>query len=442
MHKVERKAPKYAEICETGLEWNYLVWQAEDAWEEYGIIEMLQETANAGQAVALAETRLETCLKAVQNAQKLCGIDPKTLKRDPAKQKLDEKEVWAKVQSIALRSRPTFEKEIPDLIKFVQNFSGGLENPKFIHSVISYQRTLQCPRIIPGHILAAVSGCLLGADGRSCNEFRLDCIRAMLGATDKYAENGAQKMFITSDFHNKFGGKKKATLVVQANQMKEIGIALVAEHAPAGFVNPALQSALDLFGIRLVHYVGEKPDTTRGVFTSMHDIGYAFVQDLSNLLNKQIESPWAPSAKAKQEEEKAKKTGSTGAASFGQDGHVNRVEHLAGLGMKAKVTVNLKETQRVEWAIVEVTDDAVKLISNDTKDEKVIDTASFMKAVLAKAVTFPKSVSGKEDQMSVDSVTAHHMQSPLGRGVRGGGIGAMVTPGAPAGGGACVDNVP
>ena len=383
-NKINQKAPKFATVCHTGFEWNYLLWQAEDAFEPYGLIECLQETANAGQAVAMPETRLEACLKAVQNAQKACGIDPKTGVRDDKAQKMDENKVWEKVEKIATRGKPEFVKEIPDLIKYVRALSGGLNNPKYIQAVVSYQRSLQNPRIIYGHILASVAEALLGPDGRGCTEFRIDCIRAMLGASDKYSNNGVQSLFISTDFTVNF--KKKNVLVEQANKMKDVGIALVAEHAGAAANHAVVQSALDLFGIRLVHYVGEKPDPLKGVFGSMHDIGYTFVQDLATLLNKEIQSPWAPSAKLKNKDvdEAPKKTG---VLTFDNAGKLNRVEQLVNLGAKKDAMLQLKDESK--WRIVALTDDSVEL-SGDKGAKKMLDTASCLKGLLGKEIKFIK----------------------------------------------------
>ena len=41
--------------------------------------------------------------------------------------------------------------------------------------------------------------------------------------------------------------------------------------------------ALNLFGIRMVHHVIQRPDPARGSWGSMHEIGYKFAQDIANL---------------------------------------------------------------------------------------------------------------------------------------------------------------
>ena len=64
---------------------------------------------------------------------------------------------------------------------------------------------------------------------------------------------------------------------------------LLAEHGVER--SPPIQTALDLFGIRLVHHVLQKPDASRGTWASLHDIGHAFVQDIANLSGITFTSP-------------------------------------------------------------------------------------------------------------------------------------------------------
>ena len=72
--------------------------------------------------------------------------------------------------------------------------------------------------------------------------------------------------------------------------MKGRGMELLAEHGVER--SPPIQTALDLFGIRLVHHVLQKPDASRGTWASLHDIGHAFAQDIANLSGITFASPW------------------------------------------------------------------------------------------------------------------------------------------------------
>ena len=57
-------------------------------------------------------------------------------------------------------------------------------------------------------------------------------------------------------------------------------------------VTPPIDTALNLFGIRMAHHVLRKPDATRCIFNTMHDIGHAFTKDIANLIGKPFASPW------------------------------------------------------------------------------------------------------------------------------------------------------
>lgn len=73
-------------------------------------------------------------------------------------------------------------------------------------------------------------------------------------------------------------------LLILADKIKTRALELLTEQR--ALVTMPIRTALDLFGIRLVHQVLQKPDETRSVFKSMHGIGHAFAQGIPNLIGK------------------------------------------------------------------------------------------------------------------------------------------------------------
>ena len=61
---------------------------------------------------------------------------------------------------------------------------------------------------------------------------------------------------------------------------------------------PLVAVVLNTLGVRLVHHVFKKQDPRTPKFNALHDVGHRFVQDLADVANQQIMSPWAPSAKS------------------------------------------------------------------------------------------------------------------------------------------------
>jgi tryptophan synthase alpha subunit len=367
LHKVMQLRPEYARVCEEGFEWDVLVWQAEDAFSP-GIVELLQEAGNAGHGIGKAETRLEVCLKMHGKAQKLLSQP-----NPPA-------DVWDHVEREASRAKSTFASEIPELRKFVEKFAGG---SKAVHleQFVSFQRTLKHPRIVQGSYLAAIAGAVLGTDGRGCNNFRVDLIKAMMSASDKFADKeGKQTLFSSvAELNKKLGDKKVQAMIQMADKMKAQGAEKVKDML-IGASRPHVQTALDLFGIRLIHLVTLKPDSLRGKFNSLHDVGHTFVQELSNITGTTLQSPWVNKPASNDASSSTAAPQKATMTQFSSSGVVNRVAELASSGVVVSAHVQRKSDQ-LKFKVDAVSDDKVVLRrGEDTTD---IDTGAFLKGVLS-----------------------------------------------------------
>ena len=77
---------------------------------------MMQETGNAGQAIARCVSRMQLILQIREIAARLDKLHP-------------GQDWWERVQREALRAGSIFGDEIESVIAFVREMSSGLENP-------------------------------------------------------------------------------------------------------------------------------------------------------------------------------------------------------------------------------------------------------------------------------------------------------------------------
>ena len=138
-------------------------------------------------------------------------------------------------------------------------------------------------------VLAAIAETALGEDGFGAVPSRQDLIKAMLSASDKYARNGMQTLADVSFIKTTL--PKKNNDVIQANKMKAVALNLL-EKQHVQMTVPAIRHALNSFGIRLAHYVLQKPDPTRGTWNALPEIGVAFSRDIANITGSEFPCPW------------------------------------------------------------------------------------------------------------------------------------------------------
>ena len=280
LHKIRQLRPEYAAEVEQGFEWDVVPHEVDKAFN--GLILLLQEAANAGQAVARSETRLTVALK-------IHSIALQYFRN--AEAGLSEEDIWKMVATASSRSSE-FSCEIADLVTFVRKQAGGIEIPVKLNRLVSFVRKFK-PKIVTGAALAAVATAVLGEDGNGCQQFREDLVFAMHAASDKYTDTrGMQNVFTIPRDVQRIQDKGHS-MVLLADKIKTMALEIKEREGAHG---AAVSEALDLLGIRLVHHALMKPDPSRGTFVSMHDIGHAFVQQLADLTGKSVASPWEKGA--------------------------------------------------------------------------------------------------------------------------------------------------
>ena len=112
LRRLQEAQPAYAHAVTHGISWDVLRWPAEDAFP--WLPELLQESGNAGQQIARGESRLEVMLKIMEIAKRNVRLG-----KDP----------WDDVELQAARGGLSFKDELPGLIAFVKDLSGGLDDP-------------------------------------------------------------------------------------------------------------------------------------------------------------------------------------------------------------------------------------------------------------------------------------------------------------------------
>jgi len=283
LHKIERLQPEYARVIEKGFQWYVLIWQAEEEFP--GLVDLIMETANLAQQQTMDETRMQLALKISSSAEHLIAMAEAELGLGKPCATIDE--IWATAERVALRGSPKFADEVPDLVKYVRLMAG--EHATLLKELVSFAKTLKKPRVVTGQMMAAIACADLGPDSHGCIKFRQDLIKAMVGASDKYtnrvgAQNLAEVAALKGILH------KSHDMAMLADKMKTIAFDILEKQSVQ--LTVPINTALDLFGIRMAHHVLQKPDPSRGIYKSMHDIGHAFTKDIANLIGKPFASPW------------------------------------------------------------------------------------------------------------------------------------------------------
>ena len=87
-----------------------------------------------------------------------------------------------------------FLLEFPQLLEAVRLFAGSATDPFHLHRFRDFVRTLKSERIIRGELWSAVARVQVNGIPHSASRFRLACLFAMAGASDKYAVGTEQQL--------------------------------------------------------------------------------------------------------------------------------------------------------------------------------------------------------------------------------------------------------
>ena len=191
---------------------------------------------------------------------------------------------WDKVRQEAIRSGSPFASEIDGLTEFVKELSGGLEDPVFLNEFKAFCKQLKTEQIIRGVMCNAVAKLKIGTEGNAAF-FRIAAMKAMASASDKYSRGEEQALFKTSDL-SAFASDKEKAMVMSCESFL-LKVREVAQKE--GLRAEMWDTIVGLADVRMIHYIANKPDQYRGTFQSLGAIGYAFVQEMAQMLKKEIQ---------------------------------------------------------------------------------------------------------------------------------------------------------
>lgn len=360
--RLREAQPLYAAAASEGIVWDVFKWQFIEAFPF--VPSLAQEAGNAGHGTAKAESRLEVMLK-------IAGSAKKRMQKDP-----NHKIPWHSVQREACRgSGSTYKHEIPDLCTYVQELSGGIENPWALYELRDFCRHLKHVNVVRGNVAAALATVKIGKEG-SAPLFRLACMKAMSSASDKYSKGDEQQLLKTSDITS-LTADKKAQIVMQGEaalvKLREIANTLGLSSETA-----AWSTAIGLADVRVVHFVFNKPDSSRG-------IGHAFIgniacecwQALCTATGKTCPCPFQQKRSDTAAAPSDQKPDTTVKRYDQQGTWTNQVEVLNGKGFKKGVTVyNRQEGETSLYVIQELSGQKVKLKKGSV--ERTINAQEFM----------------------------------------------------------------
>ena len=369
LSRLQEAQPIYAGAVNEGIVWDVFKWQFIHAFPF--IANLAQEAGNAGHGAAKSESRLEVMLKIAAAAKKKMSSAPHL--GIP----------WDSVQREACRgSGVSYKHEIPDLCTYVQELSGGIENPWALYELRDFCRHLKKVNVVRGIAAAALAKVSIGKEG-SAPLFRLACMKAMCSASAKYSKGDEQILLKPQDIAL-LTADKRAQIVMQAEtalaNLRQVAIQLGLSHETA-----AWSTTIGLADVRVVHFVFNKPDEARGIgHAYIANIGFDCWQTLCNTTGKTVPCPFQPkrvqtSATASQSEQKPDTT----VKQYDQQGNwTNQVAVLEAKGFKTGAAVyNVKDGDAVVYDITSIDGGKVKIKSG--LKECIKDAEDFLRGKFA-----------------------------------------------------------
>ena len=369
LSRLQEAQPIYAGAVNEGIVWDVFKWQFIHAFPF--IANLAQEAGNAGHGAAKSESRLEVMLKIAAAAKKKMSSAPHL--GIP----------WDSVQREACRgSGVSYKHEIPDLCTYVQELSGGIENPWALYELRDFCRHLKKVNVVRGSVAAALAKVSIGKEG-SAPLFRLACMKAMCSASAKYSKGDEQILLKPQDIAL-LTADKRAQIVMQAEtalaNLRQVASQLGLSHETA-----AWSTTIGLADVRVVHFVFNKPDEARGIgHAYIANIGFDCWQTLCNTTGKTAPCPFQPkhvqtSATASQSEQKPDTT----VKQYDQQGNwTNQVAVLETKGFKTGAAVyHVKDGDEVVYTITSIDGGKVKIKSG--LKECIKDAEDFLRGKFA-----------------------------------------------------------
>ena len=160
-----------------------------------------------------------------------------------------------------------------EVVKFVRNWSGGLQDPTYLHDIEGFMKTLRVARDVPAAVLGSLGELDLGPGVGA--EWRAACVKAMAAASDKHVTPSGESKYISSDDVLSMHGRNKP-FVPQAQRIMATGRDMADPIGLGAHAKATLLGALD---VRLVAHVFQRP--LLGSFRSMGEVGHSFYRELA-----------------------------------------------------------------------------------------------------------------------------------------------------------------
>ena len=162
--KIIGRCPTYGPPIKDGLKYFVMEYIVEVRWPEF--VDLTIEACNIGSAIAKPDTPVQLMLKAHSMAAA----------KIKAKAPLDYGEICMRME----RTKPMHKELLPEIVKYVEDWSGGVQNPRFLWSLLEFVRTLDAPKYanLTLDVLRKVNALKMG-EGKGAR-YRMMLIKALL----------------------------------------------------------------------------------------------------------------------------------------------------------------------------------------------------------------------------------------------------------------------
>jgi hypothetical protein len=139
--KIRERDPDFGVAVDEGIEYHVIDRIVAETWPNF--VKLVQEAGNATGGVAKGDTWMHNLLRVYNFAKD--GSENN--------QHID----WDKVREQCLRSKPTHAHDIADMMRFVQQWSGGLADPTALNMIKVYLHHAPVLRVVRGWVFKARS---------------------------------------------------------------------------------------------------------------------------------------------------------------------------------------------------------------------------------------------------------------------------------------------
>ena len=223
--KIISKQPSYEKAINQGITYFTVDYEVEVEWPSYP--DLVIEASNVSNGLAKADTPVQLMFKINKLAK---GYEEQGLKPD-----------YSAIQTKILRTKPLYADDVPQLIKYVDLWSGGSDNPIFLLAIQNYVRTLDCVHPIRRSVLKPITEADLGY--KQGGRLRAAGVKAIA----KYGE------FLTTSHLNSLGMKKRDIAIKAEQRMLEW--ASTVEGLDFGLDKAIIDSFIGEHEIQLFFYV-------------------------------------------------------------------------------------------------------------------------------------------------------------------------------------------